>query len=246
VFVVDPEILPPGARAPGQAAIGAALAQRLGFPEAVTVAGRRVAVGAVLPSTASAEDLGGFLSQASAREVVGAAGRNELRVYLRVGVDPADAEARLRAASGVVGIIRTDRGAVADRDTQRSLAQHRTAAHLVLALVAAVTLLIAAHLDAAERRTEIATLVAIGARRRTIVSALVLRSVAVACAGALAGIAAAPFIARAGEATAGVAEGFAGTALLSVVTAVLVGVAAAAPTATVAARRDPVPTLQDG
>jgi hypothetical protein len=245
VFVVDPAVLPAEARDPHRAAIGSVLARRLGAPDAVTVGGKRVEVAAVLPSTASTEDAGVFVSEATARVLAVASGRNEVRVYLRAGVDPADAEARLRGAAGIGGIIRTDRGAVADRDTQRSLAQHRGSAQLLLVIVAALTLLIAAHLDAAERRIEVATLVALGAQRGTILSTLVLRSAAVACAGALIGLAAALAISGAGSATASVSDGFVETALVSLATAVVVGIAAAAPTAAVAMCRDPVPELQD-
>jgi ABC-type antimicrobial peptide transport system permease subunit len=116
-----------------------------------------------------------------------------------------------------------------------------------MAAVAALTLMIAAHLDTTERRNELATLVAIGASVRTILGGLLARSAAIAGAGAAVGTLAGAAVAT----TLGPGlQAFALSTwvLVSVVVAaaVCVGVVASAPTAFWSAARDPVRELQEG
>jgi hypothetical protein len=127
------------------------------------------------------EDLAVFLPLAAARALARDEGVNELRIFLRAGVSPRDAGAKLSRAVVDAAVVRSDRGDVADRDTHASLARHRAVAYVVMAGVAALCLLIAAHLDATERRVELATLVAIGASRSTILGGLLVRSAAGRC-----------------------------------------------------------------
>jgi ABC-type antimicrobial peptide transport system permease subunit len=116
-----------------------------------------------------------------------------------------------------------------------------------MAAVAALTLLIAAHLDATERRAELATLVAVGASRWTILGALLVRSAAVAGVGAAVGALAGSLIAAAqepsirdvGPSTWALAAFVAGAGAL-------VGMIAAVPTAFACDARDPVRELQEG
>ncbi len=139
------------------AALGSELARRTGTPRRIDVDGRPFDVDAVMPSTGSAEDLAVLIPLESAQALLGAPAVNELRVFLRAGVEPRDAQARLAAALHDASAIRTDRGGVADHDTHASLAKHRMVAYAVMGIVAALCLVIAAHLDASERRIELAT-----------------------------------------------------------------------------------------
>jgi hypothetical protein len=231
---------------PGEAALGSELGRRLGRPASLAVAGREVSVSGVRPSAGGADDVSVFLPLADAQAVTGLGGVNALRVYLRAGVSPADAEAALRAAGLGAAVVRTDRGEVADGTAQGALARHRGAAHLALALVLGVALLVAAHLDAAERRVELATLVAIGASRSTVAGTLLARSAAVAAAGALAGVAAGAGVAAAQDLAVAAGLVRAWPVLAATVgAAVALGVAAAAPTALACAARDPVRELQE-
>jgi putative ABC transport system permease protein len=239
--------LPQGMPAHGAVALGSELARRLGSPAHLALGGRSFPVVATLPSTGSADDLGVFLALADAQQVTGSAGVNEARVYLRAGVSPRDAEARLLRSFPGAGVVRSDRGEVAERDTQASLARHRDLAYGVMAVVAALCLLVAAHLDASERRVELATLVALGASRRTVLLALVARSALVSATGALAGVAMGAGLALVQDGSvAGALAGAAPVAATLVAGALALGIAAAAPNAIAAALRDPVRDLQEG
>jgi hypothetical protein len=228
------------------AELGAELARKLGPPDAVTLAGERASVTAVRPSTGDVEDLAVFVPRAIASRAAGATEPNVLRLFLRAGVTPRAAEARLAAAGLAAAVIRHDRGEVADRESQDVLARHRRTVLVVLVAVAALCLLLAAHLDAAERRLEIATLVAVGASRGAVLATIVSRSAVVALAGALAGTAAAVLIAAGqdADAAAGLVREWpvVGAAVGG---ALLLGIGAAAPTALASAARDPVPELQE-
>lgn len=230
----------------GGAVLGSELARRVGRVASVEIAGAAVAVAGARPSTASAEDLAVLLPLDAARALTGLAGANELRLYLRAGVSPRGAEARLAAAGLEAATVRSDRGEVADGETHAALVRHRTLAYAVLASVAALCLLVFAHLDAAERRVELATLVAIGAPRRTVLGALVARSALGSAAGATLGVAAGAALAGAQDpaVVAALARAWP-VAVATISVAFAVGGLAAAPTAIAAAIRDPVPDLQE-
>jgi ABC-type antimicrobial peptide transport system permease subunit len=103
-----------------------------------------------------------------------------------------------------------------------------------------------AHLDAAERRVEVATLRAVGAVGFTVWWALVARSVAVGLAGGVTGaLAGGAFAAVQDPAQAPQLVASWSVMVLVVGAAGILGAAAAGPTAAVMARRDPVPWLQE-
>jgi hypothetical protein len=248
VAVVGIEASAPSAPAqePGSAILGAELARRLGDAPSVVVDGRELRVKGVLPSTASAEDVALFLPLAEAQALAGVGGVNELRLFLRAGVSPREAETRLARASLGVAVIRSDRGEVADREAHESLSRHRGVGYAVMGAVAALCLLIAAHLDASERRVELATLVAIGASRWTVLGALLLRSSIVAASGAAIGAALGAALAAMQDPAAAAALARAWSlGLATVGAALVVGIVAATPTALVALARDPVRELQE-
>lgn len=249
VVGIEPGTLGEGRPAPGAALVGAELGRLLDRPGFVSVEGRAYRVAGALPSTGGADDLALFLPLDSARALAGGVGPNELRLFLRAGVAPRDAERALRAAASGAAVLRSDRGEVADRETHGALARHRAAAYAVMAAVALVCLLVAAHLDAAERRVELATLVAIGASRRTVLASLLLRSALVALAGAGAGVLGGAALAVAAGPDRGVGAVLAGAwpLLASVAAAAAtLGALAAAPTAVATVSRDPVRALQEG
>jgi putative ABC transport system permease protein len=229
------------------AALGSELARRTGALRRIDVEGRPFEVAAVMPSTGGAEDLAVLLPLESAQALLGTSAVNELRVYLRAGVDPREAESRLTAVLRDARTIRTDRGEVADHDTHDSLVKHRAVAYTVMGIVAALCLVIAAHLDASERRIELATLAAIGASRGTLLGLLLSRSALVAVAGATVGVVVGGALAVAQDPGVAGAMGRSGFFALACVAAALgIGLVSAAPTALVWALRDPVPELQEG
>lgn len=159
------------------------------FPpgDSVPLGGESLPVVSAFAAVGTIDDAALFVPLAVAQRLAGTAAVNEVRVYLRAGVQAEEAEARLRGAIPGAKVIRHDRGSVAGSEAQTSLAAHRRAAYGMLAAVALLCLLIAAHLDAAERRLELATFVAIGAPPSAILSALLLRSVITAVAGSVLG-----------------------------------------------------------
>jgi hypothetical protein len=232
--------------APEVASIGAELGRSIPVGARLQVGRREFEVARVLPSTGSVEDLSVFLPIDDVRGLGGVDGVNELRLFLAPGVSVRDSEARLGWAAPAATVIRADRGEIADGEMQESLARHRGSAYAVMAAVGVLTLLIAAHLDAAERRVELATLVAIGASAWTVIGGILGRSAVVGGAGsavgAMVGVAIAAANATpdaAGMQAGGLAACIAGAGLLT-------GLLAATPTALVCVARDPVRALQDG
>jgi hypothetical protein len=232
--------------ATGDAAAGAVLAERIGVGASVVVAGRNFRVARALPPGATAEDLALFLRLDDVQAAVGSNGVNELRIHLAPGAHPGEAVQRLRAAAIPGRVVPIARGEVAERDAHESLARHRVALYAFTGVVAAIALLVAAHLDASERRTELATLVAVGASPGSVVSMAVARSLLVAAAGALSGSVIGMVVPAIRDPAAAAGAVRALPALLAAVAAAMgLGVAAAIPSAVLSARRDPVADLQD-
>lgn len=236
----------PGGVAPDAVLAGAEVGRTMPEGSSFALRGETVSIARVEAPAGSIDDVALFVPLAVAQRFAGAAAVNELRVYLRAGEDPVQAEARLRGALADATVVRHDRGTVADGETHASLAAHRGAAYALLAAVALLCLLIAAHLDASERRLELATLVAIGAPSSGILSALVLRTAVTGAAGALLGTAAG--IAVAAGQDPEVASAWlrwlpvGGTALAG---AVLVGAVASLGVGIASLLRDPVADLQE-
>jgi hypothetical protein len=226
--------------------LGSALAAAVGSPPSVDLGGGARPVDGVREVTGTAEDGAIFLPLREAQALAGLPGVNEIQVYLRSGLAPQAAVARLEAARLQAKVIPGGRGAPADEEVKGALAKGRRIAQGVLALLVGLGLAVMAHLDAAERRVEVATLRAVGAQERTVWWALVARSVAVGLAGGVGG-------ALAGGVVAAVQDPAVSPPLLAIWSlAALVAAACAAlgalaawPTALAMARRDPVPWLQE-
>jgi hypothetical protein len=236
----------PAARAePGTAVLGTVAAAARGDRASIEVGSEALRVAAILPATATIDDTAVYVSGETMDRLGAPPSPAELRVYLSPGANPRAASERLSAAFPDAQVLRVDRGEVADGELDGTLARHRLAVDLVTAAVAALCLVLAAHLDAAERRVELATLLAIGAPRSALAGALALRSVLLAAAGAAGGIVAGTALAsvlRAGPVPPGAA---ARTAALVLSGAAGLGIAGALPTALASALRNPVPDLQD-
>jgi hypothetical protein len=168
--------------------VGAELARSIPPGTSVSLGAEKLTVVRVAPPAGSIDDAAIFVPLEMAQHAVGTGGVNEVRIFLRAGAPSDEAEARLRDGIQGATVIRHDRGSVAGGEAQASLSTHRGAAYAMLAAVALLCLLIAAHLDAAERRVELATLVAIGSPSAAILSALLLRSVITGAGGATLGV----------------------------------------------------------
>lgn len=232
---------------PGEVALGAVLAAKSGarVGEGIPVGRARFRVAAVLPAAASAEDLVAYVPLAALQDLAWLPGAvNEIRLFLRPGFRPDEAARALVAPPGAA-LVRTGRGEVAEREAPQALDRLRGLGSAVAGVVAALALLLGAHLDAAERRGELAALVALGGTGATVLASVLARSsltaAAGAAAGAIAGTAAAWFQdpARAwalGDALPAVA--------VALAAAVALGAVAALPAAARAAQRDPVADLE--
>lgn len=227
--------------------VGAELGRRFRPGTTIEVGSETLKVARVAQEVGGAEDAAFAAPLALVERLAGRDTARELRVYLRAGVDPGDSERSLRAALPAAAVVRHDRGPVAASEVQTSLAAHRHAAYVLLAVVALLCLAIAAQLDAAERRVELATLSALGAPGRTMIAVLVLRACTAGIVGATAGAAAA-------TSAAALQDPLVASAWLRwwpvgvVATAAAVGVAllAGAGVGALAALRDPVADLQEG
>lgn len=225
---------------------GAELGRLLPVGSPIPLGATVVQVTRVAQPAGSIDDTALFAPLAAVQRLDGGTAVNELRVYLRAGVAPERARSRLQGAVAGATVVVHDRGAVAGHEAQDSLAAHRAAAYAMLAGVALLALLIAAQLDAAERRVELATLVAIGAPSSGILSALVLRTAVTAAAGAALG-------ATGGVVAAALQDPAVSSAWMrwwpvgcaAVAAGVAVSVLASAGVGLAALLRDPVADLQD-
>jgi hypothetical protein len=235
-----------GAGAAGRVALGSALAEALGQPSTIDLGNVEWPVKGVQEPTGTAEDGAVVLPLQAAQGLLGHQGINELQVFLRAGEAPREALSRLTAAGLQARVVAGARGAPADEEVQGALAKGRRLAQAVLALLVGLGLAVMAHLDAAERRTEIATLRAIGAGAVTVCWTLVARSMAVGSVGGAAGALMGAALAMAQDPAAW-SPHVAWPAGVSVAAlCAVIGVLAASPTALAMARRDPVPWLQEG
>jgi hypothetical protein len=228
--------------------VGAELARRLEGASELTLDGHRLRVQGVRPPQGDVEDFAVLVPLSTLDQLWGSAGAvNVLRLYLRAGVSALEVERRLSAAGLEARVVRHDRGEVAGHDLQAALTRYGSAARIALFLATALCLLAGAHLDASERRSDLATLLALGAPRSTIAGALVSRSALVASVGASLGVGAAFAIAAAQDGSGGAAAlgryWLAGATTVAVSTGL--AVLAASPTAASVASRDPVGALQE-
>jgi hypothetical protein len=247
VVGIGPRGWPEGLPTDGVAVAGAELGRRLSSGAVVEVRGQALRVARVAPPTGSVDDAALLVPLAIAQRLlgVGAGGVNLLRLELRAGVKPAVAREMLERARLGATVLQHDRGAVAEGEAHATLAGHRAAVYVVLAALAIVGLLAAAHLDAAERRQELASLVALGASRVGVLTAVMARSgitsTVGACIGAAIGVAAA---ALQDAAVAGAWVRWWGVVPAAVVVAAGLGVMASTPVALACIARDPVRDLQ--
>lgn len=246
VIGTDDPTLPTPVRA-GSALVGAELTRSIGSPPSVVLGNAVVPVAGTRPSTGGAEDIGLTVSLETARSLEGLPGAmTELRLYLRSGAAANDAEQRLLASRIAASIVRHDRGDVVETGIPEALGRHRLLAYALIAAIAAVTLLIASHLDTAEREGEIATLLAIGAPRSLLLAVLTTRSVIAALIGASAGAASGILLAAIQDpANAPALVRHWATPAATIAVAVILAALATIPAALRASLRDPAQPIQD-
>ncbi len=176
----------------GEIVLGNELAHRLKKKanDGISIKGSRFRVAAVLPETASAEDTALFLPLRTLQNLSDLPeAANEIRVFPAAGSGVDSAVAYLESEHPKVKVINTYRGETAEHDMGHSLYQHRRVLYLITASIVAMCIFIWSYLNVAERRLEVATVMAIGGTWMTVLCTIVLRAVVVSFMGALAGYA---------------------------------------------------------
>lgn len=230
--------------------LGADGARRLGKTtgDRVTFLGRGWRVDGVLPPLGTAEDLAVIVPLPALQEARGVGGSvNEIRLYVTPDAriaDIADLLGRTHPNLGV--LLGGDRGSATERETAATLRRHRTVVYWLTALAVGIGLMIAAHLNAAERRVEMAMLVAMGGTTLSVLVTLVVRAALIGLVGASVGYAFGAGVAVAQDAGAGLGMAWSWTQPVAAVGAVAaLSVAAALPTAMYASYRHHVRSLQE-
>ena len=258
VIVVGQDIDWPSLGDADPAVLGPAAARVLGVSAGGTfrLGDRTLSVLQVSDAPADGLDSAVFMPLAAAQRVLGRPGQlSALRLggcWCRIDVATLAGEIEKilpgSRAITVAGMVNAQKGSV---ETMKRYATVLNLSGLaviaVMGVLAALCLVIAAHLDASERRIELATLAAIGASRATLLGLLLSRSALVAAAGAIAGVIAGGALAAAQDPDVAGAIARSGSFALACVAAALgIGLASAVPTALAWALRDPVPELQEG
>ncbi len=232
----------------GEVALGPVLASSLGVQpgQMVEILGEPYRVATILPSRADADDTAAFLPTAPRTRVEAQVQPTELRLFLRPDASISSVASAIEISVAGISVLRPDRGAVVESEAQDALASHRHLIWWVTGIVSLLCLAVASHLDAQERRREVAMLVAIGAAGYDITLAGVVRSAALGAAGGVVGFAlgALATLALDARAASSVLPALP-LAASAIAAATLVGIAAALPTGAAAALRDPVAELQD-
>lgn len=171
-------------------ALGSGLARRLGRSEGdvVVIKDSRFRVTAVLPETASADDMALYLPLRPMQELFELPKSvNELRIFPSPGAPIERVASYLSARHAEINVLKTYRGDVAEGGMNQSLLQNRRVLYAITATVIAFCILVWSYLNAGERRLEMATVVAVGGTRITVLSMLVVRAAIVGLLGAFAG-----------------------------------------------------------
>jgi putative ABC transport system permease protein len=174
----------------GEVALGAALANQLEgkVNNQIFINGTPFRVAAILPETASPEDVALYLPRGELQSLLTLpATVNEIRVFPAPGASIESILAELKSEHGQVSIINTHRGDTAEHEIGDTLVQHRRVLYMITALVVGLCIFIWSYLSADERKVEMATLVAIGGTGMTVLSILVARAAVVGLLGGVFG-----------------------------------------------------------
>ncbi len=235
---------------PNAVFLGADLARRLGRKtgERVNFLSRSWQIHGILPPLGSAEDLA-VVTHLSALQDARDVGRslNEIRLYAEPGAPIAEVSALVRRAHPEFSILAGGaRGGVAERQTAATLLRHRKVVYWLTALAVAIGLTITAYLNAAERRIEMAMLVAMGGTSLSVLVTLVARAAMIGLVGALVGYVVGAGIAIAQDAGAGLTLAWSWTQpAAAMLAAAALSTAAAIPVSVHASYQNHVRSLQE-
>ena len=230
-------------------AIGKELALKMDKKEGdeVFIKNTKFNVVAILPHTASADDMAMFLSIKKLQHLFGFFDVvNEIRVFSLPGVGTGKIKDILKSSYPEISIISMYRGDVAEHQINRSLSQHRHTLYLIVAVVIALCIFIWSYLDSYERKIEVAIVIAVGGTAMTVFGMLICKTAFVGFMGAIIGYAAGAAIAITQDFSSAVSVIWSGSLLFMVCSgAVLFSVFATLPVSFLLIFREHVELLQE-
>ena len=150
----------------------------------VALEGKALRIVAVLPQTASADDFALFVPLHRLQELLGLGDFvNEIRLFPAPGVGIESILPHLQSEAMDVSTVIVDRGDIAESRVNRSLSRQRHVLYSVVALCVGIW----SYLNSAERKLEIATVIALEGTNTTVIGMLVGKAIILGFLGALMG-----------------------------------------------------------
>jgi ABC-type lipoprotein release transport system permease subunit len=150
--------------------------------------GQTVRVGQILDFTGTADDVAVVRPLSQPSNWNGLGGFEELHLYPKPGVDADALATRIHELEPGLTVARGERGSRVENEMTQGLARERKTVYALTALVVALCMLVWAHLNASERRHELAVLSAIGTRASSLAMMLALRAGLIGVLGGLVGV----------------------------------------------------------
>ncbi len=174
----------------GEGAMGYELSKELKLKAGDTLryGDTKIYIKTVLPTTGTNEDTALFVTLNSARDILNAGDvLNEIRIYPGTGVSTEKIAGEIAALFNSINVIKAPRNDITESGVETALSSYRLILYSFTSLVAILTLMIGSHINAVERKNELATLYAIGTTGSTVFLTLISRAFLVGVPGSLAG-----------------------------------------------------------
>lgn len=172
---------------PGEAAVGYELSRELKLKQGDTLklGDHSVKVKTILPTAANNEDAALFMNIKTAQKIHGTDNSlNEIRIFPRPGISTDSVAQKIIGSYDKINVIKAPKGEIADTKVESALLAYRVVLYGFAAFVVIIALMIGTHINASERKNELATLFAIGTTGFTVFLALISRAFFVGLLGA--------------------------------------------------------------
>lgn len=176
---------------PGQAVLGSEAARRFGLKEGdrIDLMRRSFLIAKVLSTSGDRDDVGIFLKLSDLQELAGR--RDQINTFRFFPATAADQPRLTAFLQRQYPTLRLERNVARDEasvnEMENTLSLHKRVIVFFSALVVALSLGIGTYLNANERRTELATLVALGGTAYTVLALMAVRSFVIGIVGGTAG-----------------------------------------------------------
>lgn len=230
--------------------IGPGLQERLNWQlgDTLPLQNTTLKIAGVLPQSTSIDDFTIFMDIHTLRKLLKLPDGvfSEVRVYPRPGVKPDELMSFIEGRFPDINVINTYRGKIAEEGMQESLSRYRRALYAVVALIVTLAIAIWSYLNASERKSELATLSAIGSTNLTILGVLLSRAVLVGFCGAILGYVASLVIVLTQDFQAGIyVDGIFHLAGILILGATLISAFGAVPVSLIMLRQNHVKLFQE-